>query len=120
MHQFLYEYQFLKSLLLTVTIESFVLVAVVKYYFKKEYKLKTFLFAGIVPSLTTLPYAWFLFPLLFPHNHMGYVYFTEVSVTLIESYMIAFILKLPILRGFIVSVSANMSSFLFGLFFWRL
>jgi hypothetical protein len=113
-YNYTYELQFLSSLLLTVCIEFFVVFALVKYYFKRSYSLKAFLFAGLLPSVATLPYAWFIFPMLFPHNHLAYVYFTEITVSIIEVFIIAHLLKLPIKQGFIISFAANMSSFFIG------
>lgn len=120
MYNYTYEVQFLNSLLLTVSIESFVLFAFVKYYLKKNHSLKTILLAGVLPSVTTLPYAWFIFPMFFPHNHIAYIYFTEITVTILEVFMIAHLLKLPIKQGIVMSFLANMSSFLIGWLFWSL
>ena len=111
MIQTAYEYDFLKSLLLTIMIEFSVLIMIVKYYLKKPVTWDRLLFAGIFPSFSTLPYLWFVLPIFFINDFTAYVWVGEISVTLVEIIILFFLLKLTWKEAFLLSVSANISSY---------
>ncbi|HIP47207.1 MAG TPA: hypothetical protein EYG95_06580 [Campylobacterales bacterium] len=115
MIQTAYEYDFLKSLLLTIMIEFSVLIMIVKYYLKKPVTWDRLLFAGIFPSFSTLPYLWFVLPIFFINDFTAYVWVGEISVTLVEIIILFFLLKLTWKEAFLLSVSANISSYGIGL-----
>ena len=117
MHIF-YELQFLKALLLTVRIESVVLIMIVKYYLKKPFAWDRLLFAGIFPSFATLPYVWFVLPNFFIGHFTLYIWVAEISVALVETVILFFILKLTWKEAFIVSALANLASYSIGRFFF--
>lgn len=110
-----YEISFLKALLLTIFIETSVLFLLFKVFFKT---LNTsnwlLLLTGIVPTLATLPYLWFILP-LFLKTKLGYVTGSEVSAILIESVIILGLLRINYTKAFLVSLICNTSSFLIGL-----
>lgn len=110
------EIQFVKSLLLTVAVESAVIAMMVRYYIDRSFSWERILFAGIFPSFATLPYAWFVFPLLFPHSYLAYVWFSEVTVALFEIVILYMVLKLSWKEALVLSLCANAASFGSGLF----
>ena len=110
----LYEYDFLKSLLLTIMIESMTLIMMVKYYFKYHTSWNKLLFAGIFPSFATLPYVWFILPIFFLNNPVTYIWVAEISVTLIEALILFFILSLSWKKAILISVFANFLSYGIG------
>jgi hypothetical protein len=111
----LYEISFLKALLLTISIETSVLFLLFKVFFKT---LKTsnwmLLLTGIVPTLATLPYLWFILP-LFLKTKLWYVTGSEASAILIESVIILGLLRINYTKAFLVSLICNATSFLTGL-----
>ncbi len=109
-----YETEFLKSLFLTITVETAVIILLTKYYFKNSFSWQKLLFAGIVPSMATIPYLWFIFPIFFDHHYTLYIWFSEITVTLIETLMLYMLLKPSWREAFILSVVANVSSFGIG------
>ncbi len=115
--RFSYETDFLYSLLLTVTVESIVIYALLFYFYKEKRGLKNILLAGVLPSFATLPYLWFIFPILFIGNHTLYVVIGELSVTLVEGFILQGVLQIGFKRAFILSIVANFCSYFVGIFY---
>ena len=111
----LYEYKFLISLLFTIVVEIITLYVIIKYFFKKE-KIKNslLLFTGFLCSFATLPYLWFIIPILIK-TRLPYILIGEALVILIESFIIFFILKINYKKSIIISFICNFLSFLLGL-----
>lgn len=110
-----YELLFVKSLGLTVVIETAVLWILTQYVFKKpEVKISMVIFTGIIASVATLPYLWFIFPSLFELK-LSYQIVSETTAVLVETIIIFMILRYKPYKAFIISFSCNAVSFLTGL-----
>jgi len=106
---------FLKALFFTILIETLVLFFFFKILFKKQAITdKSLLVTGILASTVTLPYLWFILP-VFIQSFFWYVLAGELSVVLLESLIIAYILKPGYRRALIISACCNLCSFLAGL-----
>ncbi len=108
-----YETSFLKALALTLTLEVLVMVFVCRRYYP-VFHLPQITLAGIVPTLTTLPYVWFVFPALV-HDYQIYGLVSELFALTSETFLIAILLRTGTRTGFILSFSSNMVSFTGGL-----
>jgi len=118
----IYEYQFLQSLLFTVIIETSVLFIFTRSYLKiqREKKSNTqLLFAGFICSFATLPYLWFLLPVVLT-GRIAYLFIGELFVVFVESFLIYFLLKLTYKQAIMASIACNMSSFFLGMIIARL
>lgn len=110
-----YEIDFLSSLLFTITIETMVIYGLIRYFYKKEIETKEILFAGVLPSFATLPYVWFIFPLLSViGSYTLYVWTAEISVTLIEVLILYKLLNISLKEAFVLSFFANLASYGIG------
>ena len=110
-----YELLFVKSLGLTVFVETVVLFILVKSLFKKlRLEIREVLFAGFITSFATLPYLWFVFP-TFVHQRFVYIITGELSVTLIEAVIYFFVFRTNFRNCVFISVACNLASFLIGL-----
>lgn len=110
-----YEINFLKALLLTVSIETIVLLILSKTFYRCDtYPFKLIILTGIITSLATLPYLWFIFP-LFLKTKLWYKLISEITAILIETLIIWGILKTTIKKSFIISLICNMTSYILGL-----
>ena len=112
----MYEHQFLKSLCLTIVIETPILFIIIRYFFalsRAAVSNRLILFSGVISSGFTLPYLWFVLP-AFIGNHRLYVVVGELSVTLVEMIIFRFVLELNLRRCCILSVISNLCSYLFG------
>ena len=109
-----YEEQFLIALFFTIAIETIVLLGASKLLFKKD-KIdnKNIIFAGFFASFATLPYLWFLLP-SFLHGN-AYIAIGEILVVIFETFVIAGILKINLLKSLLLSFLANLTSFILGL-----
>jgi len=113
----LYEYKFLISLLFTLFVEIIILFVLMNFLFKKEKKRITnslLLFTSFLCSFATLPYLWFIVPLLIT-TRVYYVLFGEIFVIFIESLIIFFMLRISYKKSIILSFICNLLSFLLGL-----
>lgn len=110
-----YELLFLKSLFLTISIETVVLCLFFRLFVKLENtSLNRLVITGIIASLTTLPYLWFILP-NYINQRIWYVIIGETFAVLIEMLIIGVILKVNLLKSFFSSLTCNMISFLIGL-----
>lgn len=110
-----YEFSFLKALLLTIFIETSVLFLLFKLVYKSIHIKKWLLvLTGILASFSTLPYLWFILP-IFVHSELFYVIVSEASAVLLESVIVLGLLRISYKKAFIISFTCNMTSFLIGL-----
>jgi hypothetical protein len=112
----LYEYKFLISLVFTIVIESAALFILIRLLFKKDNKRITniqLLFAGFLCSFATLPYLWFILPILIK-TRVPYIIFGEIFVILIESLILFFTLRLDYKKSVTLSMMINLISFILG------
>ena len=105
----IYEIYFLENLAYSVAIESIVIL----YLLPKDIKLIYRVGACILPTLTTLPYIWFIFP-IFLGDGAFYRYFSELFAVVVEGWIIYLIANIKIKQAFFISFVANFISFFVG------
>ena len=111
-----YELLFLKSLVLTILIETIVMVVYFRLIVKlKEIEISQLLITGFIASLATLPYLWFIFPNYIVHR-IWYMIIGESFAILIEAIIIGAILRTKFTQSMLCSLTCNIISFLTGLF----
>lgn len=110
-----YEWLFLKSLALTIFIETLVMVLYFRFIdCNKEIKISRLLLTGFIASFATLPYLWFIFP-YFVHQKTGYAIVCESFAVFAEAIIIEAILRTKFLKSLLCSFACNTTSFLIGL-----
>ena len=110
-----YELLFLKSLVLTILIETSVLIIFFRLIVKqKDIVLSKLLIAGFIASFATLPYLWFIFP-VYISPKIWYIIIGESFAILTETVIIRAILRAKLIPSFFCSLSCNTVSFLTGL-----
>jgi hypothetical protein len=110
-----YELLFLKSLILTISIETAVLILFFRFFLKSEnIKLHRLISAGFIASFATLPYLWFILP-SYIDNKDWYMISGESFAVLAESFIIMAILRTRYGISLLCSLVCNMISFLTGL-----
>ncbi|HNW05712.1 MAG TPA: hypothetical protein PK655_03390 [archaeon] len=113
----LYETQFLLSLLITVVIEVIVVFLISKFVFKYNLKEQTnLMIVCVFASALTLPYLWFVIPPYIVANY--YLIVGELFVVVIEIIIYKLFTKANWLQAIVISVVANVMSFLLGLFIY--
>lgn len=114
-----YENQFLLALILTITVETIVLLSLIRLIFKidkKRIRTSLILFSGFFSSFSTLPYLWFIFP-FYISPYILFVALGETFVVLTEAVIYFFILKISMKKALATSLICNIISFLFGFIF---
>ena len=110
-----YELTFLKCLVLTILIETIVLIIFFRLIVKtKEIEISKLLITGFVASFATLPYLWFIFPNYIDHTIL-YMLTGESFAVLVEAVIIGAILRVKFIQSFLCSLTCNMISFFIGL-----
>jgi hypothetical protein len=112
-----YDILFLESLVITIVVETAVLIGVVRKIFKigrKKITYKYLFFAGFFCTFSTISYLWYLLPNMIS-DWVIYVIVGEFLVFLTESIMLFFILKLSIRQSLLASFLCNYISFVLGL-----
>ena len=110
-----YEILFLKSLALTIIIETIVMIIFFRFITRtKEVEISKILATGFIASFATLPYLWFIFANFFDQK-IWYIITAESFAILAEAVIIFVILRVKILKSTICSLTCNMISFLIGL-----
>lgn len=115
----MYEYKFLISLLFTICIETIVLFIVVRKFFridKNKIKNSLLLFSGIFASFATLPYLWFILPIVL-HKYILLNIVGETIVVFLEAIIYYFVLKVSAKQAILLSFICNLFSYVLGLLF---
>ena len=99
--------------MLTLVVEIPALFLSAKYLLKIKIQAKEILYWGVFVNLFSLPYLWFVFP-LFISSH-NYILIGEILVVLIETIILLKVLKINFKNAFILSLIANIASYLAGL-----
>ncbi len=110
-----YDLLFVKSLLLTIFIETMGLILFFRFVIRDEkISIDRLLSAGITASFATLPYLWFVLP-NWVDQKLEYVLIGESFAVLMETFIIGAILRTKLLKSFLSSLICNLTSFLIGL-----
>ena len=110
-----YELLFLKSLVLTITIETVVMIMFFRLITKlKDIGIFRLLITGFITSFATLPYLWFVFP-DYIDSKLWYIIIGESFAVLVEAIIIRATLRAKFIQSLYCSLSCNIISFLAGL-----
>ena len=109
-----YELLFLKSLALTIIIETIVMIIFFRFITRtKDVEISKILAVGVIASFATLPYLWFIFSNFFDQK-IWYIITGESFAVIAEAAIIHIVLRVKILKSTICSFTCNMASFLIG------
>lgn len=112
-----YELLFLKSLLVSIVIETTVLWLLCKFLLKsKNINLSTIIITGVLATMLTLPYLWFIFP-KFIETKIYYHIVSELSAVFVESFVFLVVLKTNYKQSLGLSFACNAVSYISGLIF---
>jgi hypothetical protein len=110
-----YEFDFLKSLALTISIETIVLIIIAQTILKKkQLSVGLLILTGFTASFATLPYLWFILP-VFVQSKVLYNLVSETTAIIIESFIIWGMLRIKLPAAALISLICNMLSYLVGL-----
>jgi len=111
-----YEQLFIYALIFTAAVETAALFLCARVLFKMKQKQAPdalLLFCGIALSCATLPYVWFVFPML--SSGVAYIALAEAFAFAAEAIGYKFILRVDWKRAAALSFICNAASFLLGL-----
>ena len=108
----IYTSHFLSALLFTVVIETLV-VFLLCLLLKKDFRI---LIVSVLGNICTLPYVWFVFPVMFWYSSNLIVVSGELTAFLFEAILYKFLGKLSWKMAFFFSFVANLASFVLGKF----
>jgi len=116
---------FLFAAILTIIIEVAVLFAIIRRWLKIKKGLISdlkLILAGIFASALTLPFAWFVLPIIFVLIPVPFLptLFIELIVIVAEAAIYYFVLKLSVKNALIASAICNICSFILGLIIFAL
>jgi len=111
----MYFFSFLKSLLITVILETIILFFLCKLFFKKDnIKTRKIILTWIIASSITLPILRFVLPRIF-HDYTVYAIVGEIFVTFVEVFIIKYLLDINRQKSTLASVACNLFSVIIGL-----
>jgi len=108
-----YVHHFLSGLILSVVIESLVILLLC-FLLKKDKRL--FLIA-VFGTFCTIPYVWFVFPTLFWYSSGLIIWLGESFAFLFEAVLYKILGKLTWKHALLFSFCANLASYFFGKIF---
>ncbi len=110
-----YEIDFIQSLLLTISIETIVLLILAKTVFQSDnIPIYYLILTGIIASLTTLPYFWFILPIIIK-SKLWFHIVSELTAIIVETFIISGFLRISLKKALFLSFCCNMISYLTGL-----
>lgn len=113
----IYTYQFLFYLVFTIIVETAVLFFFTRKFLKidsEKTKNAKIIFSGIFASFSTIPYVWYVFPILIYWSENLAITLGEIFAIFVESIIFYFILGINYKKVLFVSFVANIISFLLG------
>jgi len=116
-----YESLFLCALVLTVAVEAAVIVTILRVVSglgRQKYDAIRIVAAGVLPSVATLPYLWFVLPAFMSGYHVR-VAVGEVAVFLVEAALLYLLLGVKPRYAALLSFVANSASIIAGLAVFR-
>lgn len=109
-------FEFFRALILTILLETFMLFFICKLFFKKdEIKNWKIILTWIVASSVTLPILRFVLPNIL-QNWTVFAIIGEVFVTIVEIFIIKYMLNIKRWKAIIASITCNLFSVLIWLF----
>jgi hypothetical protein len=115
-----YTYRFLFALVFTVFIETIVLWIFIRKIFKfKDGRFGTsnIIFAGIMASFSTIPYVWYVFPILIYWSFKLSLILSEAFAILVEAIFYRFYFDVKFRYSLLISFVCNLSSWGLGYLF---
>lgn len=110
-----YELYYLYSLLQTVVIETIVLFFAIRKIYKWHVENSDIIFLGIFCTFATLPYVWFILPMIKVYSsYMLYVLISELFVLLVEMIILYKVMKVSYRDALVLATLMNLSSYLLG------
>jgi hypothetical protein len=112
-----YVHQFLFSWVFTLFVETLVFIALVRQYFKipkTDISLMRLITGGVFASTITIPFVWFIFPVLIYNSIVVAVVVGEVFAFVVEAIFYVFAFKFSVRQAVLISLFANAASFLLG------
>jgi len=116
----IYTYRFLFALVFTVFIETIVLWVFIRKIFKfKDGRFSTsnIIFAGIMASFSTIPYVWYVFPILIYWSFKLSLILSEAFAILVEAIFYRFYFDVKFRYSLLISFVCNLSSWGLGYLF---
>lgn len=110
-----YTSQFLLSALYTVVVET-VLVVFTFSRTNPNLSRKKIVVAAIIANLATIPYVWYVFPVLMYQSPVAALWGSEIFAFLFEAILYAGFLDIRVRTALLVSLAANIISFVSGRF----
>jgi len=110
---------FILYLAITIVTETLVVLVLIRKFFKfssNGLSIGLILSAGILANALTLPYVWFVFPYLFLGSFVLAITVAEFFALFVEATFYKLFLKLTWKQSLVVSLMANLASFLLGKF----
>ncbi|MDD5464045.1 MAG: hypothetical protein PHP62_02770 [Candidatus Moranbacteria bacterium] len=112
-----YTHSFLLAAITTIFIETVILFLIIRFLWKKEkfdFNNARLLFSGFLASFATIPYVWYVFPVLIYRSQNVALMTSEFLAFFVEGLVYYFILNISFKKGFFISFSCNLVSFLLG------
>lgn len=112
-----YVHQFLLNWSFTLLVEIFFFILVTRYFFKISYQkisLSRLVIGGIFASSITIPWVWFVSPVLFYNSIPIAVMIGEMFAFVVESVFYVFAFKFSVRQAIVISLITNIASFSLG------
>ncbi len=110
-----YTQEFLFNFLLTIATETVVLVFLVKKLKLVSVNQKSLIFGGIFASFATIPYVWYIFPILLWQSFSLFIVVSEIFAVITEALFYLLFFKTNIKIALLISLICNIASFGLGL-----
>lgn len=111
-----YAYLFLKSLVFSCVVETSVAGTFVRV--TKNGEVLRAVLVAIVGTALTIPYVWFVFPTLLYFSPIAIILVGETFAFLVEGFLYAYFCGLSLRFALLLSLVANLASYLLGKLLW--
>jgi hypothetical protein len=113
----IYARHFFGSLIFAVAVETLCLIFIARKIYrlpKSQLKLKKIIFAGLFASFATLPYVWYIFPILVYRSARLVAFSSEIFAVLAEALFYSLVFSWSYRKALLASALCNLVSFGLG------
>lgn len=112
---YVYTLAFLVSAAYSIVIETGTIAVILRALFKySRIPLRDIIIAGTTATLITIPYVWYVFPILLYRSSTAALITGELFAIMVETLIYWYVFRISLRHAFMLSLSANALSYFSG------
>jgi hypothetical protein len=112
-----YTLTFIAATTYSIVVETIIVMLLIRFVLKSiQIPPRTIIGTCFIATFATIPYVWYVFPILWYHSIFVSILFSEIFAVFIETTIYTMMLKITLRQAFILAFLANIVSYFSGSF----